>query len=69
MRVRRARQWSAVELWPMRVTTVYATWPEMSRRQRMWVPAATASMLVDRRDLADLIHVLATRFRMALQAA
>ena len=50
-----------VELWPMRVTLMHARWPEMSRRERIWLPFDEATNAVGRHDLARLIERLAER--------
>jgi 8-oxo-dGTP pyrophosphatase MutT (NUDIX family) len=65
----RNRQRCVIDLWPMRVTRVHATWLEMSFRQRLWMPALAAAQLVDRADLAALILRLADRFVKARIAA
>lgn len=58
-----------IDLWPMRVTTVYATWPEMALRQRMWLPAESAALLVEREDLAELILQLGDWLQQSRVAA
>jgi len=54
-----------VTLYPMVVTCMLDIWPEMSYRQRQWVPIHEARWLVHRHEMGQVIALLADRLLTA----